>query len=120
MTSHTAYENYYLDQVGHGGPYFSGGHYQQGYGLGNIFSAISKTVMPLIKSGAKAIGKQALKSGVGFASDVIKGKNVKQAAIDRAKAAGMSLLHQTVAPKRKRKTPRVQKKRNRKNLDIFD
>ena len=44
------------------------------YGLGNIFSVISKTVMPLIKIGAKAIGKQALKSGVGFASDVIKGK----------------------------------------------
>ena len=94
-----AYENYYLIQIGHGGRYFSGGHYQQGYGLGNSFSASSKTFMPLIKSGAKAIGKQALKSGVGFASDVLKGKNVKQAAIDRAKAAGTSLLHQMVAPK---------------------
>ena len=115
-----AYENYYLSQVGHGGPYFSGGHYQQGYGLGNILSAISKTVMPLIKSGAKAIGKQVLRSGVGFASDVLQGKNAKQAAIDRAKTASSSLLQQAVAPKRKRKPVRVQKKRRRKNRDIVD
>ena len=115
-----AYENYYLSQVGDGGPYFSGGHYQQGYGLGNILSAISKTVMPLIKSGAKAIGKQVLRSGVGFASDVLQGKNAKQAAIDRAKTASSSLLQQAVAPKRKRKPVRVQKKRRRKNRDIVD
>ena len=75
--------------------------------------------MPLIKSGTKAIGKQSVKSGVGSTSDVIKRKNVKRTAIDQANAAGTSLLHQTVAPKRKCKTPRVQKKRRRKNLDIF-
>ena len=77
-----AYQNYYLNQVGHG--YFNGERYQQGYGLGNIFSSIAKTVLPLVKSGSKAIGKQVLNSGVGFASDVLSGKNAKQAAIDRA------------------------------------
>ena len=76
--------------------------------------------MPLIKSGAKAIGKQVLRSGVGFASDVLQGKNAKQAAIDRAKTAGSSLLQQAVAPKRKCIPVRVQKKRRRKNRDIFD
>jgi len=100
-------------------PFYSGAQYQQGYELGNIFSSISKTIMPFAKSGAKAIGKQALKSGVGFASDVLAGKNVKQAAIDRAKAAGSSLLNQAVKRKRKR-PPKVQKKRRKKNTDIFN
>ena len=34
------------------------------------------------KKGAKIHGKQVLQSGVEFASDVVHGKNVKQAAID--------------------------------------
>ena len=103
-----AYQNYYLNQVGHG--YFNGARYQQGYGLGNIFSSIAKTVLPLVKNGSKAIGKQVLRSGVGFASDVLSGKNVKQAAIDRAKATGSNLLK---AAARKRKA-RPQKTKSRK------
>ena len=113
-----AYENYYLNQVGSGGTYFNGPQYQNGYGgLSGIFNAILKTVIPLIKSGAKAIGKQALKSGVGFASDVLQGKNMKQAAIDRAKFAGSNLLKQAI--KRKIPPPRVQKRKRRRKKDVF-
>ena len=72
--------------------------------------------MPLIKSGAKAIGKQALKGGLGFASDVLAGKDAKQAAVDRARSAGSTLLRQ--AAKRK-PTSRVQKKRRKRSSDIF-
>ena len=95
-----AHQNYYLNQVGHGLPYFRGARYQQGYDIGNIFSSIAKTVLPLAKSESKTIGKQVLCSRVGFASDVLSGKNAKQAAIDRAKAAGSNLLK---AATRKRK-----------------
>ena len=108
-----AYENYYLSQVGHGMPYFSGARIQQGYGLGNLFSSIAKSVLPLVKSGAKAV----LQSGVDFASDVLNGKNAKQAAIDRAKSAGSNLLR---AAKRKAKPKKVQKKKRKKHHDIFD
>ena len=72
--------------------------------------------MPLLKSGAKAIGKQALKSWVGFASDVLQEKNVKQAAIDRAKAAGSNLLQRAV---KRKNPPRVQKSKRRRKKDIF-
>ena len=112
-----AYENYYLSQVGHGMPYFSSARIQQGYGLGNLFSSIAKSVLPLVKSGAKAVGKQVLQSGVDFASDVLNGKNAKQAAIDRAKSAGSNLLR---AAKRKAKPKKVQKKKRKKHHDIFD
>ena len=113
-----AYENYYLSQVGHGMPYFAGARVQQGYGLGNLFSSIAKSVLPLVKKGAKTLGKQVLQSDVDFASDVLQGKNVKQAAIDQAKAAGTNLL-QAVQQKRKAAPRKVQKKKRKKHHDIF-
>ena len=62
-----AYESYYLNQVGSGGTYFNGPQYQNGYGgLSGIFNAISKTVIPLIKSGAKAIGTEQRQSHLTF------------------------------------------------------
>ena len=113
-----AYQSYYLNQIGHDGPYFSGAPFQNGYGLGGIFSSLAKLIMPLIKSGAKAIGKQALKGGLGFASDVLAGKNAKEAAVEHAKMAGSSLLRQAAG--RNRKAPgRVQKKRRKRTNDIF-
>ena len=87
-----AYENYYLSQAGHGMPYFAGARVQQSYGLGNLFSSTAKSVLPLVKKGAKTLGKQILQSGVDFASNVLQGKNIKQAAIDQAKATGTNLL----------------------------
>ena len=74
--------------------------------------------MPLIKSGAKAIGKQALKGDLGFASDVLAGKEAKQAAVDRARSAGSTLLRQAAKQKQK-PTSRVQKKRRKRSSDIF-
>ena len=112
-----AYENYYLSQVGHDMPCFSGARIQQGYGLRNLFSSIAKSVLLLVKSGAKAVRKQVLQSGVDFASDVLNGKNAKQAVIDRAKSAGLNLLR---AAKRKAKPKKVQKKKHKKHHDIFD
>ena len=56
-----SYEKYYLEQVGHC-QCFSGAAFQRGYGLGNIFASLGKLILPLVKSGAKTIGKQALKS----------------------------------------------------------
>ena len=116
-----AYQNYYLNRVDHGLPYFSGARYQQGYGLGYIFSSIVKTVLPLVKSESKVIGKQVLCSKVGFALDVLSEKNAKQAAIDHAKASGSNL---SKAVTRKCKTgsqkTRVEKRRRKKHHDIFD
>lgn len=115
-----AYENYYMSQVGHGMPYFSGAQYQKGYGLGNIFSSIAKSFLPLVKSGARAIGKQVLRSGVGLASDVLQGKNIKQAAVERAKVAGVNLLQSAKRKATNRKpSVRVLKKKRRKHRDIF-
>ena len=86
------YVRYYLDQQGHGMPVFRGspwqlGHGQMGYGLGGLFRSVARTVMPMVKSGAKALGNIALNSGANFIGDVLAGKNVKEAAKARTREA---------------------------------
>ena len=83
------YTHYYLEQQGRGMSVFRSspwqmGHGQKGYGLGALFRTVARTTMPLVKRGAKALGNILLNTGVNFASDVVTGKNVKQAAKARA------------------------------------
>ena len=107
------YVRYYLDQQGHGMPVFRGspwqlGHGQMGYGLGGLFRSVARAVMPMVKSGAKALGNIALKSGANFVGDVLAGKNVKEAAKPRTlEAANVAkrkavnkLMNQTGSGKR--------------------
>ena len=51
-----------------------------GYGLGGLFRSVARAVMPMVKSGAKALGNIALNSGANCIGDVLTGKNVKEAA----------------------------------------
>ena len=81
------YVRYYLDQqqgcgmpVFRGSPWQAGYGQQTGYGLGSLFRSVARTVMPMVKSGAKALGNIALRSGADFMSDVLAGRNVKEAA----------------------------------------
>ena len=87
MTQNNLYVNYYLNQQqGHGMSVFRGspwqiGHGQVGFiGLGGLFRSVARAVMPMIKSGANALGNIALNSGANFVGDVLAGKNAKEAA----------------------------------------
>ena len=62
--------------------FFSGTPSQRGYGIGNIFASLGRLVLPLVKRGAKSIGKEVLKSGTNFVSDILEGKNLKQATLN--------------------------------------
>ena len=73
--------------------------------------------MPMAKSGAKALGKIALKRGAAFVGDVRGGKNVKEAAkartveaanVARAKAIN-TLKSQTGSGKRGKRTTKERK-----------
>ena len=79
-------------QAGHGASFFQGKMYQRGHGLGNIFRGIFKFLMPMAKSVAKTVGKQALHTGFDIVSDTIKGQNIKQAAKQRGREAAGKLL----------------------------
>ena len=84
------YTRYYLEQQqGRGISVFRGsswqmGHGQMGYGLGGLFRSLKRAVMPMAKSGAKALGNIALNSSKNLLGDVLAGKNVKEAAKARA------------------------------------
>ena len=69
----------------------------------------------------KPWGKQVLQSGVEFASDVLHGKNAKQAAIDQARAAASNLLQvaKQQVEKRKAAPRKVQKKKRKRHHNIF-
>ena len=49
---------------------------QMGYGLGDLFRT---AVMLIVKSGAKALGNMAVKTGANLLGDVASGKNLKAA-----------------------------------------
>jgi len=93
-----AYEHCYVNQAGNGMPLFAGAQQQKGDGLGGVLASIGRAVMPLFKSGSSAIGREAVRSGMQFASDILEGRNVKQAAVRRAKQAGSNLLKRAIAP----------------------
>ena len=65
------YNDYYAQQAGGALPYFAGVQYQRGHGLGSLFGSLLRSAMPLIKRGAVALGKGALKTGVRIAGDVL-------------------------------------------------
>ena len=74
------YDDYYARQVGGALPYFSGARVQRGHGFGSLFSGLLRTIAPLIRRGAVALGKRALATGAQTAGDGVAGKNDKKAA----------------------------------------
>jgi hypothetical protein len=59
--------------------------------------------MPLLKKGTKTLEREALKTGLHIAGDVVQGRNIKQAAKSRLKSTGENLFQKamdTVGPPR--------------------
>lgn len=104
------YKNFYLVQQGNGLAHYSGVYVprQTGEGIGNFLKTAGSALKPLLLSGAKALGKNLLKSGVGLVEDVIGGKSFKSAAVGRLKEGGknlfMDLVNNNNSRKRKART----------------
>ena len=71
------YNEYYAQQVGGALPYFAGARVQRGHGFGSLLGGLLRTVAPLIKRGALALGNRALKTGAQIAGDVSAGENIR-------------------------------------------
>jgi hypothetical protein len=89
-----------LQRGGGFGTVFKGPYYQTGQGFGTFFSALFRAALPLLKSGAKAVGRQAVRSGSNILEDVLDGQNVKMAA-KRGFTQGMVQLGETASKKLK-------------------
>ena len=133
------YESYYADQAGSGLPVFVGARMQRGHGIGSVLGGLFRSAVPLIKKGVSTLGKQALRSGLEFAGDLLQGKSAKEAAVERSREAAGNLLEKATTfvnpsvpppgtPQRgiKRRAPsksgslKKSKRRARSQRDIFD
>lgn len=68
------YLTYYDNQVGGGARsvhgVFVGAPYQRGHGIGSFLGGLFRSVLPLLKRGAQAIGREALRAGINVIEDV--------------------------------------------------
>lgn len=120
----SVYDQYYLEQVG-SGRVFKGVPYQRGHGLGSFLSSIYRGVLPLIKSGARYLGKEVLNAGIGTLDDWSQGKRLKDAGKERFTDVGKNVLRKLQGSGMKRKrlqsqSKRVKRKKSPKLRDIFD
>jgi len=69
------YTLYYVNQSGGGGEigpvYRASFRVQRGNGIGSFFRGLFRFVKPLLYSGAKAVGKEALKTGSNIITDML-------------------------------------------------
>lgn len=87
------YVSYYVKQAGNGiGPVFAGSPIQKGHGIGSWLGSLFRSVFPLLKSGAQAVGKEALNAGFGVLRDTINQKPLKESFKSRMRSAGDSLM----------------------------
>ena len=126
-----AYQDYYTHQAGKGYPVFAGRRYRRRHGLGSIFGGLFKAAMPLLKKGAKTLGREALKTGLNIAGDVVQERNIKRAAKSRLKSTRQNLLQKAMdtvgppgqraikGPAKRKKTRRRQTKQRNISNDIF-
>lgn len=70
MVAH--YTAYYENQIGGGRIHnvFVGSPTQRGHGIGSFLGGLWRSVLPLLKKGAKAIGKEAVRTGLHVIEDV--------------------------------------------------
>ena len=68
-----------------------GGRNYRGRGLGNLLGGLGRTLIPLLKSGEKALLKEGARTGMQLAQDVLSGQHLKSALQHRGKQAGKRL-----------------------------
>ncbi|KAK3907323.1 Putative uncharacterized transposon-derived protein [Frankliniella fusca] len=114
MTRQDHITEYYLRQAG-GGQYYAGSSYQKGHGIGSWLGGLFRTVLPLLKSGATAVGREAARAGAHVLADVASGdpiadsakrhageavQNLKRRAAAAMSGSGRSIKRKRLAPKR--------------------
>eukprot|EP00057_Strongylocentrotus_purpuratus_P015148 XP_011669622.1 PREDICTED: uncharacterized protein F54H12.2-like [Strongylocentrotus purpuratus] len=85
-----------MEHVGGGGlPIFRGARMQRGYGLGSMLRGLLRSAIPIVKSGAKLVGKKALQTGLNVIRDVANGETISSAATSNLKKLGQQLASKT-------------------------
>jgi len=95
-----AYYDEYFDlqtggaRTGYGGisQVYIGSPYQRGHGIGSFLGGLFRRIIPLLKQGARAVGKEALRSGINAATDIMDaGVHPREAFKTRLRESGQNL-----------------------------
>ena len=73
MVAANAIEKYYISQAQYGGNiglFYSGRKIQRGYGLSSFFGGLIRALKPIFIRGAKAVGKEAIRTGANIVGDI--------------------------------------------------
>lgn len=89
------YDIYYQNQIGNGrgvSNVYVGAPRMRGHGLGSWFSGIFRSAMPLLTKAARAVGKEALRTGVNILDDVTENRmSFKESFDNRMNESGRNL-----------------------------
>lgn len=93
MDHQAAVVRYFQDQAGSGiGNYYRGASFQRGHGLGSFLGGLFRAALPLFRSGAAAVGREAARAGAGLLTDVASGSgNFRDSLKRHAEEAGTNL-----------------------------
>ncbi len=129
------YKKYYRDQAGSGISAFQGTRYQRGSGLGNVLRKLYNWMLPVLKthalplitSGAKTFGKEALRSAANIATDSLNDIKFMDSLKNRSKE-GVNNIHKKIEDqigngikrkKNKALSHNRRKKQKKQSHDIF-
>lgn len=93
-----SYQNYFDQQIGYGnyispgiGRVFVGSAHQRGHGIGKFLGGLFRKAMPLLRRGAKTVGREAWRAGLNVLSDVANCVPLKDSVRIRVKESGGNL-----------------------------
>jgi hypothetical protein len=114
-----AFEDYYVNQCGHGLPVFYGSVHQKGHGIGSLFGGLFRSVFPILKKVAPAIGRKALQTGIQIAGDVARGQSFKESAKTRVFDALQEGINKIVPTENAQSGSGIRRGRKKRKIDIF-
>lgn len=94
------YDEYFDVQMGSGARtgyggishVYIGSPNQRGHGIGSFLGGLFRRIIPLLKQGARTVGREALRSGINMTSDVVNsGVQPREAFQTRLREAGQNL-----------------------------
>ncbi|GFW21694.1 uncharacterized transposon-derived protein F54H12.3 [Trichonephila clavipes] len=77
-------------------PYYAEQSFQKGYGIGGWFKRLFRTALPFLKSGAKSVGKEVLKTSTQIANDMLEGQSFPESARQRSNETGKKLIKKAI------------------------
>lgn len=97
MDKTNPYVSYYVNQVGHGFPAYSGLPVQHGRGFGQVLGSLFRSAVPLLKRGALALGKKALTTGARVVGDIASGEKLSTSLKDRLKQGAKEVFQEATS-----------------------